>query len=64
MFKWIAKLVLRKFAAPVVDCVIMVLEELATNTDTGIDDAIVEQVKNYRDIIINFLVSHVDNIIQ
>lgn len=64
MFKWIAKIVLRKFAAPVVDCIIQVLDQLAQNTDTTIDDAVVQQIKNYRDVIINFLLSHVDTIIK
>lgn len=64
MFKFIARLILRKFAEPVVDCLILIMQELADNTDTGIDDAIVEQLKNYKAVIVRFLLSNIDNIID
>jgi hypothetical protein len=55
-------MVLKRFAGPIVDCVIDVLEHLAENTDTNIDNELVEQIRNYRDVIVSFLVSHVDDI--
>ena len=64
MKNWIVKIVLKNFAAPVVDSVIDVLDQLASNSDTTIDDAVVQQIKNYRDVIVNFLLSHVDDIVK
>lgn len=64
MFKWIAKIVLREFAPAVVDSIIKILEMLAKNSETTIDDALVLQIMKYRDEIINFLLLNVDSIIH
>jgi len=64
MYKWIAKIVLKEFAPAVVDSIIKILEMLAKNSDTTVDDAVVLQIMKYRDDIVNFLLLNVDSIIH
>lgn len=64
MKHWILKIILTKFAGPIVDAIILILERLASMTETSIDDALVQQFKNYRDVIVKFLISQLDDVIK
>lgn len=64
MRNWILKIILTKFAGPIVDAIIAILERLAIMTETSIDDALVQQFKNYRDVIVKFLISQLDDVIK
>lgn len=64
MKNWILKLILKNFIGPIVDAVISVMERLASMSENSIDDVIVEQLKYYRDYIVSFLLSELDDILQ
>jgi len=64
MKNWVLKIILEKFAGPIVDAIIAILERLAIMSETSIDDALVQQMKNYRDVIVKFLLSQLDDIIK
>jgi len=64
MKHWILKLILKNFMAPVVDAIIVIMERLAQMSETTIDDAVVAQLKNYRDVIISFLLQELDDILR
>lgn len=64
MWKWIMKKTIVAFAEPIVDAVLDVLESLAHNTATNIDDIFVARLRELRDVIIAFLVSNVDDILM
>ena len=64
MWKWLLKKTIVAFAEPIVDAILDVLESLAGNSATNIDDIFVARLRELRDVIISFLISNVDEILK
>lgn len=64
MKNWIAKIILQEFAEPVLDCIIAILERLSLESETTIDNYIVEQFKAYKDTILSFLLAEIDSVVK
>lgn len=64
MVKFILRRALKVLAAPIVDSIIDLMERMAAKTTSDIDDRFVRVLVEYRDIIIEFIVGNIDNIIK
>ena len=64
MWKWFLKQALKALAEPIVDAIIAGLEELAKRTENTIDDAFVERFKEFKEMIIGFILGQVDTIVK
>ncbi len=62
MWKWILKQAVKALAEPIVDAVILALENLAARTGNTIDDAFVAKFKEFKEAIVGFLLSQCDKI--
>lgn len=62
MWKWVLKQAIKFLAEPIVDAVIEVLRIWADKTETNIDNDLVDKIEAYKDVIIGFIISNVDNI--
>ena len=64
MWKYVCRKALKVLAAPLVDSIIELMERLASKTTTDIDDRFVRVLKEYRDLIVEFIIGNVDTIIK
>jgi len=64
MWKYVCRKALKVLAAPIVDSIIELMERLASKTTTDIDDRFIRVLKEYRDLIVEFIVGNVDTIIK
>lgn len=64
MWKYICRKALKVLAAPIVDSIIDLMERLASKTTTDIDDRFIRVLKEYRDLIVEFIIGNVDTIIK
>lgn len=64
MWKWLMKKTVVAFAEPIVDAILDALDSLAGNTATNIDDIFVARLRELRDVIISFIISNVDEILE
>lgn len=62
MWKWFLKQAVKALAEPIVDAVIMALEEFAQRTENSIDDALVKKIKEFKEALIGFILGQADNI--
>ena len=62
MWKWILKQALKSLAEPIVDAIILALENLAARTGNTIDDQFVAKFKEFREAIIGFILANCDKI--
>ena len=64
MRKWIFKIMILKLAEPILDVIIEVLEKLASNTSNQVDDIVVATMKKYKQLILDYILGQVENIIK
>lgn len=64
MWKWMLKQAVKALAEPIVDAIILALEDLAKRTGNTIDDAFVEKFKEFKEVIIGWILSHCDKIVK
>lgn len=64
MWKWILKQALKGLAEPIVDAVILGLEQLAARTGNTIDDQFVAKFKEFRETLIGFILANTDKIVK
>ena len=62
MWKWILKQAVKALAEPIVDAIILALEDLAKRTGNTIDDAFVEKFKEFKEAIVGFILSQCSKI--
>lgn len=62
MWKWFLRQAVKALAEPIVDAIIMALEELAKRTENNIDDALVAKMKEFKEALIDFILGQADNI--
>lgn len=53
-----------KLAEPILDVIIEVLEKLASNTSNQVDDIVVQTMKKYKKLILDYILGQVENIIK
>ncbi len=64
MWKWILKQAIKALAEPIVDAVILGLEQLASRTGNTVDDQFVAKFKEFRETIIGFILANTDKIVK
>lgn len=64
MRKWIMKIMIIKLAEPILDVIIEILEKLASNTSNQVDDIVVQTMKKYKKLILDYIMGQVQNIIE
>lgn len=64
MRKWIMKVMIMKLAEPILDTIIEILEKLASNTSNQVDDIVVLTMKKYKNLILDYVLGQVQNIIK
>jgi len=62
MWKWILKQAVKALAEPIVDAIILALENLAARTGNTIDDEFVAKFKEFKETIVGFILSQCDKI--
>ncbi|MCK5849026.1 MAG: hypothetical protein KAH01_07525 [Caldisericia bacterium] len=62
MWKWILKQAIVALAEPIFDAIIQALEDLAKRTNNTVDDAFVAKFKEFKDAIVNWIISHSNSI--
>lgn len=58
MFNWLLKHAVNALAEPIVNAILIALEDLAKRTDNTIDDAFVEKFKEFKEAFIGWIISH------
>lgn len=64
MRKWLIKLMILKLAEPILDTVIEILEKLASNTNNQVDDIVVQTLKKYKKLILDYVFGQIKEITQ
>ncbi|MCK5850919.1 MAG: hypothetical protein KAH23_08390 [Kiritimatiellae bacterium] len=62
MWKWVLKQAVKALAEPIVDAVILALENLSARTGNTIDDEFVAKFKEFKEAIVGFILSQCDKI--
>ena len=62
MRKWIIKIMILKLAEPILDTINEILEKLASSSNNKVDDIVVETLKRYKQLILDYVFGQISEI--